>query len=51
VLFRSIKNTLQLSEIMISESLLAEARTFENITILSDPFDLQFDDQGNLRRE
>ncbi len=46
-----IKNTLQLSEIMISESLLAEARTFENITILSDPFDLQFDDQGNLRRE
>ena len=46
-----IKNTLQLNEIMISESLLAEARTFENITILSAPFDLQFDDQGNLRRE
>ena len=46
-----IKNTLHLNEIMISESLLAEARTFENITILSDPFDLRFDDQGNLRRE
>ena len=46
-----IKNTLQLNEIMISESLLAEAQTIENITILSDPFDLQFDDQGNLRRE
>ena len=46
-----IKNTLQLNEIMISESLLAEARTFENISILSAPFDLQFDDQGNLRRE
>jgi hypothetical protein len=46
-----IKNTLQLNEILISESLLDEARTFENISILSDPFELHFDDQGNLRRE
>lgn len=46
-----IKNTLQLNEIMISESLLPEARALENITILSDPFDLQFDNEGNLRRE
>ena len=44
-----IKNTLQLGEIMISESLLDEARAMANVTILSEPFDLRFDEQGNLR--
>jgi hypothetical protein len=43
-----IKNTLHLGEIMISESLLEEARTMPNITILTEPQEMQFDSQGNL---
>ncbi|HWR28694.1 MAG TPA: lactate racemase domain-containing protein [Negativicutes bacterium] len=43
-----IKNTLQLGELMISESLLEEARAMPNVTILSDPFELKFNEQGNL---
>jgi len=43
-----IKNTLQLGELMISESLLEEARAMPNVTILSDPFELNFNEQGNL---
>lgn len=43
-----IKNTLHLGEIMISESLLAEARSHSGITILSDPFPFTFDAAGNL---
>lgn len=44
-----IKNTLQLGEILISESLLAEAKALPNVTILSEPFALQFDGDGNLK--
>ena len=43
-----IKNTLQLREILISESMLEEARSMPNVTILSEAFDLKFDEQGNL---
>lgn len=44
-----IKNTLQLGEILISEALVEEAKTLPNIKILSDPFMMEFDGQGNLR--
>lgn len=37
-----IKNTLELSEIMISEPLLSEAQAHSNIEVLSDPKDLIF---------
>lgn len=46
-----IKNTLQLNEIMISTALLPEAQALPNVTILSEPFVMQFDEQGNLREE
>lgn len=44
-----IKNTLQLGEILISETLLEEARTLPNVEFLSDPFIMEFNEQGNLR--
>lgn len=46
-----IKNTLSLGELMISEALLDEARAISNVTILSDPFELEFDEQGNLKEK
>jgi hypothetical protein len=46
-----IKNTLRLGEILISESLLAEAKTMPGVAILSAPFALQFDGDGNLKEQ
>jgi hypothetical protein len=46
-----IKNTLQLGEIMISEAMLPEALTLANVTICSEPFELEFDQQGDLVRK
>ena len=43
-----IKDTLHLGDIIISESLLAEALVKPDIEICSDPVDMQFDDQGSL---
>jgi len=43
-----IKNTLHLGEFMISESLLDEARAMPNVTILSEPFEMKFDAEGNF---
>ncbi|ADQ06241.1 conserved hypothetical protein [Caldicellulosiruptor hydrothermalis 108] len=43
-----IKNTLQVGEIYISESLLPEARKNPQIEILSEPEPLKFDEEGNL---
>lgn len=43
-----IKNTLHVRYIYISESLLDEARRMPDICILSDPFDMEFDDEGNI---
>jgi len=46
-----IKNTLQLGEIMISEAMLPEALTLANVTVCSEPFELEFDQQGDLIRK
>jgi len=41
-------NTLQVFEIEISESLLEEAKSNPEIEILSEPYELDFDEYGNL---
>jgi len=43
-----IKDTLHMSEIFISESMLPEARANPAIEVLSPPFELMFDPGGNL---
>jgi hypothetical protein len=43
-----IQDTLHLGEIEISVNLLEEARKHADIEILSEPYDLQFDSEGNL---
>jgi hypothetical protein len=43
-----IQDTLHLGEIEISVNLLAEAKLHPDIEILSEPYDLQFDSEGNL---
>jgi len=43
-----IKNTLDLKRIWISPALLEEARTMQNIKIISEPKPLPFDEKGNL---
>lgn len=43
-----IKNTLQLSDIMISETLLEQARNTPGIEWIGEPEELQFDAEGNL---
>lgn len=43
-----IKNTLELENIYISESLLEEAKNNQNIEILSEPFELKFDEEGYI---
>jgi len=46
-----IKDTLHLGEIMISEAMLAEARTIAGITVVGEPQAMKFDAAGNLVRE
>ena len=46
-----IKNTLQLGEIMISEAMLPDALSLANVAVCSEPFEMQFDDLGNLRKD
>lgn len=43
-----IQDTLHLGEIEISVNMLEEARKHADIEILSEPYDLQFDSEGNL---
>jgi hypothetical protein len=43
-----IQDTLHLGEIEISVNLLEDARKHADIEILSEPYDLQFDSEGNL---
>jgi hypothetical protein len=43
-----IKNSLELQEILISESLLEEARKNQQIEVLEEPCELYFDENGNL---
>ncbi|MCL5046843.1 MAG: nickel-dependent lactate racemase [Actinobacteria bacterium] len=45
-----IKNTLETSEIMISEPMLEEARRMGNIEALGDPEPMTFDSAGNLTK-
>lgn len=43
-----IKDTLHLGEIEISETLLEEARQHPDIEIISEPYEMTFDEEGNL---
>lgn len=43
-----IKDTLHLAEIEISETLLDEARKHPDIEIISEPYEMAFDEEGNL---
>ncbi len=43
-----IRNTLSLEEIEISENLIAEAQTDPNLEVCGQPYDLDFNAQGNL---
>ncbi|MDR1516268.1 MAG: nickel-dependent lactate racemase [Synergistaceae bacterium] len=48
VRFVRVKNTVSLGEMEISESLVEEASRHPNLKIISDPYDLNFDESGNL---
>ena len=43
-----ISNTLQLAECLVSEAYLAELSARDDLTALTEPTDMAFDDQGNL---
>lgn len=43
-----LKNSLEIEDILISEALLPEARTKSELTILGEPFGLEFDANGDL---
>jgi len=43
-----IANTLQLAECLVSEAYLSELAQREDLTALTEPIDMAFDDQGNL---
>lgn len=45
-----IQDTLHLGEIEISVNLLEEAKNHPDIEILTEPYDLQFDSEGNLQK-
>jgi hypothetical protein len=45
-----LKDTLHLGEIEISESMLEEAKRHADIEIVSEPYELQFDNEGNLQK-
>ncbi|MCR4425208.1 MAG: hypothetical protein NUW23_03310 [Firmicutes bacterium] len=45
-----IKNTLELSRMLVSEALLPEVAGFPGCTMVGEPEPLQFDDAGNLSR-
>ncbi len=44
-----IQDTLHIEHILISEAMLAEAKAHPRVQIESEPFELVFDDRGNLR--
>ncbi len=43
-----IRNTLCMEELEASENLLGEVRAHPAMKVLSDPYDLKFDGDGNL---
>lgn len=45
-----IKDTLHLGEIEISETMLEEARRHPDIEILTEPYEMKFDAEGNLQK-
>lgn len=44
-----LKNTLSLSEFYISEALLPDAEALDNVTVVSEPMDVIFDEEGNVK--
>lgn len=43
-----LKNSLEIEDMLISETLIPEAKTKPQLTITSEPFELEFDSEGNL---
>ena len=43
-----LKNSLEIEDILISEAMIEEAKTKEQLTIVGEPFELEFDNEGNL---
>lgn len=44
-----LKNTLSLSEFYISEALIPDAEALDNVTIVSEPMEVIFDEEGNVK--
>lgn len=44
-----LKNTLSLSEFYISEALTPDAEALDNVTVVSEPMDVIFDEEGNVK--
>ncbi|MCD8036112.1 MAG: DUF362 domain-containing protein [Clostridiales bacterium] len=42
------KNSLEIEDMLISEALIDEAKQREELTITSEPFELEFDEEGNM---
>lgn len=43
-----LKNSLEIEDMLISEALISEAKSKEQLTIVGDPFELEFDDNGDM---
>jgi hypothetical protein len=43
-----IKNTAEMEDILMSEAYLKELEGREDIEIIGEPFDMEFDEEGNL---
>lgn len=44
-----LKNTLSLSEFYISEALIPDAEALDNVTVVSEPMEVIFDEEGNVK--
>ena len=43
-----LKNSLEIEDMLISEALIPEAKKSDRLTIVGEPFELEFDGEGNL---
>ena len=43
-----LKNSLEIEDMLISEALIPEAKKSDRLTIIGEPFELEFDGEGNL---
>ncbi len=43
-----LKNSLEIEDILISETLIPEAKTRKEITLIGEPFEIEFDENGNM---